>query len=1048
MKTTKKVNFKVQSVISLVFALVIAFTAMACISAVPVITYVDGDQVIATVEAGKALDESMIPEAPEKEGAVFEGWFVNGVKVEVGATFSESVTANAVYTTLVTVTLKNGDEVLSSNVVKPGSAIGELPTLEEEGKVFKGWFVNGKQIDAEYVVNESVEVLAVFCEEFVVDFTIEGEKVASIVVESGNKIGELPFPTQKPNHAFAGWFVGENKINAEYVPTASVVADAKYVEVRTVSFVVEGSTVKTVSVEKGKTINVAKIPEDPKKENYAFMGWYNGEELFTTSTVVNEDLVLTASFRLAKITVDFVAEGQTTTVTVEANEEGAFILGASNIPANPAIEGSVFFGWYNGLNKIEAGSVVENGMVLTAFMVNQASYEGIWVNEDLNKFVVGEDVEFNEDSYGTWNYDPETAQYISRSYNETYTATRTIDGVHIYYYDYGMDRDENYYLTAYEGTSPVPAGTYTAGRRDVIVVEENGLISSFNGSTSFYWADIKATEEGIVLTYVNSSYGASNPTHINFTLDEKGNLVSDHSSYGGIYVVANEAHFYNGETAEGDNAVISEYATANGKVIVYSVNNEHSYATVSGALLVGGQPVLTVNGEKIYVRITEGSFEHNEEGEFVFRGAEYGTYTGAMGDIVLDGFGKASIGTEYYSCDYYVANGVLVIQADDEKFGFDLAEGAYTVKESDGFAGLFYRDGNNKYSVELDGFGTIIDSYIGSYSSNVYYNLYTVNGSSIQITITGASYDYNVKGTLSVEDNGNVLIYKPYSTAYVYVKEGVTIEDKTPDFVGETNGLWADAEGNEVVVNTDSKKITYQGNTISYTANYNHSVITFSAIDPEDAFGNKATYTVTVVDGALVIVHQRAIGLDEYGEYPEFITVTETFAPKAAEEADGPFSGTWEGAYVDIVFVDSSTLTYDGTQYNYTVTSSGVLEFSNGYYDFEGTINSSGRLVLTYFDWDMYEEYSLYFDKVEENEGPYSGTWNPEVYGLTIEFIDGSTLYYGATICTYEVSDSGVISFSTEYYDFEGSINSYGKLVLDVVDWTMGEEYVYTYVKA
>lgn len=64
----------------------------------------------------------------------------------------------------------------------------------------------------------------------------------------------------------------------------------------TVKFVDGESEVKSVSVEEGKTIADADIPEDPTDDNYAFIGWFVGETAYDSSAAVTSDIVVSAKF--------------------------------------------------------------------------------------------------------------------------------------------------------------------------------------------------------------------------------------------------------------------------------------------------------------------------------------------------------------------------------------------------------------------------------------------------------------------------------------------------------------------------------------------------------------------------------------------------------------------------------------------------------------------------------------------------------------------------------------------------------------------------------
>ena len=157
----------------------------------------------------------------------------------------------------------------------------------------------------------------------------------------------------------------------------------------------------------------------------------------------------------------------------------------------------------------------------------------------------------------------------------------------------------------------------------------------------------------------------------------------------------------------------------------------------------------------------------------------------------------------------------------------------------------------------------------------------------------------------------------------------------------------------------------------------------------------------------------------------------ESSAP-AVEE--GPFTGTWEGSYYDLVFVDANTLTFDGVSYEYTVTSNGGLQFSTWAYDFEGTINSSGKLVLTYFDWDMYEEYSITFTKATTGSA-YDGTYTDN-YGRTVVVSGNSVAISGFSSGSDELETTHTVSISgNTCYIYIGDFNYNGVTIVFYSDY-------------
>jgi len=118
-------------------------------------------------------------------------------------------------------------------------------------------------------------------------------------VEKGTKI-TLPLgeSMKKDGYKFLGWSLTENgEIITEYTATENeVTLFAVWVKAFTVKFDTDGGSGKFASqtIEKGKT--VTKPESKPEKENYVFMGWYDGDTKFDFSTAITTDVDLKAKY--------------------------------------------------------------------------------------------------------------------------------------------------------------------------------------------------------------------------------------------------------------------------------------------------------------------------------------------------------------------------------------------------------------------------------------------------------------------------------------------------------------------------------------------------------------------------------------------------------------------------------------------------------------------------------------------------------------------------------------------------------------------------------
>ena len=132
-------------------------------------------------------------------------------------------------------------------------------------------------------------------EEHMVAFNVMG---GSTVAAQGHikyrDLATKPENPTKSGYAFVGWYLNGEAYDFSTPVRNDIVLTAQWVELATVTFDVNGgSAVASQTIIKGAT--VAK-PEDPTREGYKFLGWYNGEEAYDFTSAVNDDLTLTAKW--------------------------------------------------------------------------------------------------------------------------------------------------------------------------------------------------------------------------------------------------------------------------------------------------------------------------------------------------------------------------------------------------------------------------------------------------------------------------------------------------------------------------------------------------------------------------------------------------------------------------------------------------------------------------------------------------------------------------------------------------------------------------------
>lgn len=108
----------------------------------------------------------------------------------------------------------------------------------------------------------------------------------------------------------------------------------------TVTFNLNGGTAgegfaESVTVKKGESVTMT----TPTKENFAFLGWFDGDTLYTAETPIEKDVTLVAQWSFANTyTLTFETNGM-----ADVPKMHPVIGELPAIPATPVVDGYVFF---------------------------------------------------------------------------------------------------------------------------------------------------------------------------------------------------------------------------------------------------------------------------------------------------------------------------------------------------------------------------------------------------------------------------------------------------------------------------------------------------------------------------------------------------------------------------------------------------------------------------------------------------------------------------------------------------------------------------------
>ena len=254
-------------------------------------------------------------QTPTKDHYEFDGWYIGNNKVDENYKVESDITLTAKYTPKeYTITYKlNGGINNSSNpstyTIEKNDITLQAPT--KTGNVFKGWTgSNGTTKEMSVTIQQGStgdkEYTANWNEIYTVTFNVGmGSATESTrTKENGETIGTLPIVTEPTGYDFVGWYVGDTKIESNYVVENDITLVAVWKkEEYTVTFNSNGGS--AVESQPVKYEEKANKPTDPTRTNYVFRGWkdsFNNEYDFNTPVTGN--ITLKAEWQVAKSTLN------------------------------------------------------------------------------------------------------------------------------------------------------------------------------------------------------------------------------------------------------------------------------------------------------------------------------------------------------------------------------------------------------------------------------------------------------------------------------------------------------------------------------------------------------------------------------------------------------------------------------------------------------------------------------------------------------------------------------------------------------------------------
>lgn len=196
--------------------------------------------------------------------------------------------------------LNGGTGDVASQEVKKGSTASKPTDPTKAGYSFEGWYNGNTEFKFSDSITEDITLTAHWKQnKYTVTFDTDGgSAVASQDVAHGSKATNQT--TTKAGFTFVEWQLNGQTYDFNTAVTANITLKAKWevdanAEIVTITFNAAGGVLTSTTLTILKGGHAASLPQ-PTRDGYSFDGWYVGDVEFTTSTVVNEDITVTAKW--------------------------------------------------------------------------------------------------------------------------------------------------------------------------------------------------------------------------------------------------------------------------------------------------------------------------------------------------------------------------------------------------------------------------------------------------------------------------------------------------------------------------------------------------------------------------------------------------------------------------------------------------------------------------------------------------------------------------------------------------------------------------------
>ena len=249
---------------------------------------------------------------PSKIGYTFKYWSLkeNGEKYEFSTKITKDITLYAVYEiNKYTVTYINEGIEYHKETAEYGSVVTSIQNPTKEGYTFTGWYTkDNEKVSYPITVTENITLYSKYeINSYKVSYYNEGKKyIDDQKINYGENALKPNTNPSKIGYTFKYWSIKEN--GEEYEFSTKITKDINLYAVYeinkyTVTYINEGVEYHKETAFYGSVITSI---QDPTKEGYTFIGWYNeNNEKVTHPITVTENITLHSKYEINTYTVSF-----------------------------------------------------------------------------------------------------------------------------------------------------------------------------------------------------------------------------------------------------------------------------------------------------------------------------------------------------------------------------------------------------------------------------------------------------------------------------------------------------------------------------------------------------------------------------------------------------------------------------------------------------------------------------------------------------------------------------------------------------------------------